>query len=84
MSGLDKVITRIMDQEDKDVVELDPASRFESVKWVDESFFKESEVYQHQKQIRNLHNKIDKLQKRLDDTKAFCDSLWEQLKDYEQ
>lgn len=38
----------------------------------------------HQQQIRSLHTKIDKLQKRLDDTKTFCDSLWDQLKDYER
>ena len=37
----------------------------------------------HQQQIRALHRKIDILQKRLNDTKMFCDSLWGQLKDYE-
>lgn len=37
----------------------------------------------HQEQIRSLHRKIDILQKRLNDTKTFCDSLWNQLKDYE-
>ncbi len=36
-----------------------------------------------QQQIRALHRKIDTLQKRLNDTKIFCDSLWEELKDRE-
>jgi len=37
-----------------------------------------------QKQIQSYHEKINKLQKRLDDTKSFCDSLWEQLREYER
>lgn len=34
--------------------------------------------------IKHLNHKISVLNKRLDDTKKFCDSLWEQLKDYER
>jgi hypothetical protein len=34
--------------------------------------------------IQALHHRIDKLQKRLDSTKMFCDSLWEALRDYER
>jgi len=67
------------------VFNLDVPSKLpESMKWVDESFFKEQEMNAHQQQIRALNNKIEKLQKRLDDTKTFCDSLWNTLKEYEQ
>lgn len=40
-------------------------------------------LHSHQQTVRQLHEKIHRLNKRLDDTKQFCDSLWEQLKDYE-
>lgn len=62
----------------------EPRNLPDSMKWVDESFFKKQQMDEHQQQIRALNNKIEKLQKRLNDTKIFCDSLWNTLKEYEQ
>lgn len=67
------------------VFNLDVPSKLpESMKWVDESFFKEQEIDPHQQLIRSLNNRIEKLRKRLNDTETFCDSLRNALKEYEQ
>ena len=49
---------------------------------IDSEPWNTSHVYQED--IKRLHKRIDTLNRRLEDTKRFADSLWEQLREYER